>query len=113
LPALAADPDLIICDEPTSALDQLVADEILKLLLKLQKDLGVAYLFITRPLALSPHRPSHRRHAQGSWSMKVRRPDILAAIPKLHGEPSGLGSGNADGLARKRSCKAWRFQARA
>ena len=49
--ALAAKPKLIICDEVTSALDPLVADGILKLLLKLQKIENVSYLFITHDLA--------------------------------------------------------------
>lgn len=49
--ALAADPALIICDEVTSALDQLVQEEILKLLLSLQADLGMSYLFITHDIA--------------------------------------------------------------
>ena len=49
--ALAAKPRLIICDEVTSALDPLVADGILKLLLDLQKQEDVAYLFITHDLA--------------------------------------------------------------
>ncbi len=49
--ALAARPRLIICDEVTSALDPLVADGILKLLLNLQAEAGVAYLFITHDLA--------------------------------------------------------------
>jgi peptide/nickel transport system ATP-binding protein len=49
--ALAAQPKLIICDEVTSALDPLVADGILKLLLTLQAEAGVAYLFITHDLA--------------------------------------------------------------
>ena len=49
--ALAADPEIIICDEVTSALDQLVAEEILKLLQRLQNELGVTYIFITHDLA--------------------------------------------------------------
>ncbi|MGE3830179.1 MAG: ABC transporter ATP-binding protein [Parvibaculaceae bacterium] len=49
--ALAADPQLIICDEVTSALDQIVQEEILKLLLRLQKETNVTYLFITHDIA--------------------------------------------------------------
>lgn len=49
---LAAKPKLIICDEVTSALDPLVANGILKLLLKLQAREGVSYLFITHDLAV-------------------------------------------------------------
>ena len=49
--ALAADPAFIICDEVTSALDQLVAEEILRLLDRLQQDLNLAYMFITHDIA--------------------------------------------------------------
>jgi peptide/nickel transport system ATP-binding protein len=49
--ALAAEPELIICDEVTSALDQIVQEEILRLLMKLQKDTNVTYIFITHDIA--------------------------------------------------------------
>ena len=49
--ALAAEPEVIICDEVTSALDAQVADGVLRLLLRLQDETEMAYLFITHDLA--------------------------------------------------------------
>ena len=51
--ALVLKPKLIICDEATSALDMSVQKTIIELLSRLQKETGVAYLFICHDLALA------------------------------------------------------------
>ncbi len=50
--ALAAEPDVILCDEVTSALDTVVGEAVLDLLVEIQRDLNVAYVFISHDLGV-------------------------------------------------------------
>lgn len=94
--ALAAEPDLIICDEVTSALDPLVAEEILELLLRLQRETGVAYLVITHDLGVVKRIADHvvvmqrgRIVEQGTLGEVLTPPHhpyterLLASVPEM------------------------------
>ncbi|KEI71446.1 ABC transporter ATP-binding protein [Endozoicomonas elysicola] len=99
--ALAVEPDLIICDEPTSALDVSIRAEVLDLLLELQSELQVSYLFITHDLSIIPH-IAHRVAVmkdgqiveQGKAEQVLKQPgheytrQLLAAVPTHHTKAS-------------------------
>lgn len=81
--ALAAEPEVIICDEPTSALDPLVAEDVLKLLKKLQDDLGLAYIFITHDLG-TVRRIAHRTAVMFKGEIIAQGPTAEIFAPPFH-----------------------------
>ena len=107
--ALACKPQLLICDEPTTALDVTIQAQILALLDELQRDFGLALLFITHDLNLVrrfTHRVGvmERGKLVESWRHGERvRPPAARLHAALAGQPAAA-RGAAGGGRCARCC---------
>ena len=112
--ALACNPSLVIADEPTTALDVMVQAQVLKLLKSLQRELGLAMLFITHDLSVLAEVSDRiaimyagKIVEEGSAGQVFHEPAhpyttaLAGAFPEIgdmwfRGKPSGLGGDPPD-----------------
>jgi peptide/nickel transport system ATP-binding protein len=86
---LMCDPDLLIADEPTTALDVTVQAQILRLLLELQRELGLAILLITHDLGIVA-RMAHRVSVMYAGEVVESAPAVDLFAAPTHPYTRGL-----------------------
>lgn len=80
--ALASNPRFLICDEPTSSLDVSIQAQIVTLLMGLQEELGLTYLFISHNIALVKYMAHEVAVMQGGRIVEVGTKETLFEHPE-------------------------------
>jgi peptide/nickel transport system ATP-binding protein len=97
--ALATEPDMIVCDEPVSALDVAIQSQILNLLIRLQRELNLTYLFISHDMGVVQHMCDELavlylgkiveqadRHSLFSHPLHPYTWSLLSAVPSIYSD---------------------------